>query len=932
MQPHPPGPEDREDRPESPTQSVDPILIEGLRIYTEQGAAAWQAYLEQHPTHAPRLQTLLSRLESVGIDPTGLPPTRLGPFQVLDRLGAGGMGIVWRCRRDGDDHDYAVKVVRPELLVAPGARERFVREMRTVSSLSHPGIVAIAAVDDAGPSPWYAMELVRGEALDQIVRLVQQSGPASPPTGALQALGVPSAGPDPSAETWVRGVAGVVVQVADALAFAHSRGVVHRDVKPSNILVTNQGRAVLIDFGLARPTDSTTITAAGMELGSLPYMAPEQLRGLAEPDARGDVYSLGVTLYQCLSLESPFQTATAEGTRRAVLGAMHRPLRSLNPAVSVDLATVCKVAMDPDPRRRYPTAAALAADLRRALAGDRPTARPPGPLLRLARWSQNHPLRASSTFAAVLLLVVLPSAIAWQQSRALAINLRLSDLHLVRDLVEKESTLWPARPERLGGPEGMDAWLAMAAEVIARGPEHRRELASLRQRALRIGTAEAVRRSEEARRLQKEIALLQNNLDRAREQKMAGWADWVVQLEDAQRPLHRRLDEIYCFVLDDDDDLVTFRRLAELAIRIEDLEVLAEHMRQRRASAPEFASRSLVDAAPLWQQTLAAIADRNANPRYRGLRMEPQFGLVPLGKDPQSGLFEFAYLPSGTAPQRGPDGKLQIADDTGIVLVLLPGGRVRIGADADPSGPHYDPNARQEETPSVLVRLDPFLLAKHELTHGQWHRQMGSYTGTWKPDYVPCDGASPLTVRNPVQPLSPRQAGTVVRRLGLELPTGAQWEYGARGGTTTPWWTGPDPEQLVGAENLYDQNTARLTDASNPAAVTLAGVQPADAWPYTAPVDAFRPNPFGLHDVLGNAPELCVDAARSYDLPMRDGDGCTDNVDNGSVRLPGYNCMPESSRVARRGDAGYDSLQGGVRAMRRIEGPWTIDPETPPGK
>ena len=84
--------------------------------------------------------------------------------------------------------------------------------------------------------------------------------------------------------------------------------------------------------------------------------------------------------------------------------------------------------------------------------------------------------------------------------------------------------------------------------------------------------------------------------------------------------------------------------------------------------------------------------------------------------------------------------------------------------------------------------------------------------------------------------------------------------------------------------------------------------------------------------MLGNSPELCVDAARSYDLPMRDGDGCTDNVDNGSVRLPGFNCLPESSRVARRGDVGYDSPQGGVRAMRRIEGPWTIDPETPPGK
>lgn len=927
--PSPPRDQEPEaDRPLSPTRSVDPILLEGLRTYTEQGATAWQLYLQQHPSRAAQLTGLLHRLESVGIDPRGLPPTRLGPFEVLGKHGDGGMGIVWRCRRDGDDRHYAVKVVRPELLGAPGARERFVREMRTVSSLHHPGIVAIEAVDDAEPAPWYAMELVEGKPFDEIVRQAQPAGPTRVPAGALAALGV-GEGETESAQAWIRGVLQVVAQVAEALAFAHSRGVVHRDVKPSNILVTPEGRAVLIDFGLARPADATTITAAGLELGSLPYMAPEQLRGIADPDARGDVYSLGVTLYQGLTLESPFQTSTAEGTRRAVLRAVTRPLRALNPNVGNDLATVCQVAMDPEPRRRYPNADEFARDLRRLLAGERPHARAPGPWLRMRRWAHNHPARAFGAFAAVLLLVVLPSAVAWQQSRALAINLRLSDLHLVQDLAEKERTLWPARPERLGGAEGMDAWLATAGEVIGRRARHRADLEALRQRATRIDEAEAVQRSDAARRLQKEIALLQNNIDQAKQQQMAGWADWVAQLQGAQAPLQRRLDEIYRYVLDDDEDLIAFRRLAELAIRIDEIEVLARRVGDRRSRAPELARRSLVDAAPLWQQTLTAIGDRSANPRYRGLRFEPQFGLVPLGRDPHSGLFEFAHLPSGRAPQRGPDGKLVLTDDCGIVLVLLPGGNARIGSDLLPAEPHYDPEAREEETPSVLVRLDPFLLAKHELTHGQWQRQMGSFTGTWKPGYVPCDGAAPVTLLHPVQPISPRMAAMVVRQLGLELPTGAQWEYGARGGTPTPWWTGREPASLIGAENLYDVGTGRLTDHNNPNASNWDGIQPADAWPFTAPVDALLPNPFGLHHVLGNASELCRDAARSYRSALRDGDGCTDNVDNGSIRLGAFSCLPGSCRVARRGDVGYDSNQGGVRAMRSLEGHWTIDPDLP---
>lgn len=927
MPSHPPDSAPTDGHAPEPTPPVDPILVEGMRIRAEGAPADWSRFLQRYPDHAARLEALVSGLESVG-----LSPRKHGAFEALDELGQGGMGIVWRCRRASDGKLFAVKVVRPELLVAPSTRERFVREVRTLRALAHPGIVAIEDVDDRAAAPWFAMELVDGESLERILRRGQASGAQHPAEGSLRALGTTQTGQETPAATWIRGVLRVVLQVAEALACAHEHGVVHRDVKPSNILVTPSGRAVLIDFGLARPADSTTITADGAEIGSLPYMAPELLNGLCEPDARTDVYALGVTMYQALCLASPFQTATAEGTRRAILRAMPLPLRRANSAVGDAVASVCQVAMDRDPRRRYASAALFAEDLKRVLAGTRPVARAPGAPLRTLRWIQRNPGLASAALAFVSLVVVLPSTIAWQQSRALAANLRLSDLHLAQDLTERERALWPARPERLPGPEGMDAWLAQTAEVVGRRSAHLAELAALQRRATPLTETEAIRRSDAARRIHEEIGRLEHNVATARSERMAGWEDWIEQLDATLRPLRRRLREVYGHALATDDDLTAFRRLAELAIDIDELEMASHRVQERRAHALAWAERSLVDAAPAWRSTLAAIADREANPRYRGLRLEPQFGLVPLGKDPHSGLFEFAHLPSGAPAVRDEGGHLQIDETTGIVLVLLVGGPTRVGADLLPTGPHYDAAAREEETPSIVVRLHPYFLSKYELTIGQWRRHAGHFAGRWKPGFLPSRGAEPITALHPVYPVSVRSASTLLMQLGLALPTGAQWENGARGGTTDPWWTGPDPRSLQGAENLFDATTRALTDQSNALPTAVTGLQDADAWPFTAPVAALRPNPFGLHHVLGNAPELCVDAARSLRLPMRDGDGCTDNVDNGSLRLGSFGCLPGSARVTRRGDLGYDTEEGGVRPMRRIEGAWTVLTDSSPTK
>ncbi|MBZ0153430.1 MAG: protein kinase [Planctomycetes bacterium] len=892
------------------THALDPLLFEGLRLLTEGGPAAWRAFLDAHPADAARLQQGLHHLETVGLHPLHVAPSRFGPYRVVNRLGGGGMGVVWHVEHEHDGREFAVKAVRPELLLADGSRERFLREMQTVRSLNHPGIVTIEAVGGDGPTPWFAMELVPGQSLQALVseRHADRRSLANAATTA----------------EWTHEVLTIVTQIAEALAHAHARGVVRRDVKASNILVTPAGRAVLIDFGLAHHADATTITRSGTELGSLPYMAPEVLGGAGEPDARSDLYSLGVTLYFALAGEMPFTGGTPEGLRQAILRACPVPLARRNPAVPDDLARVCRVAMDPDPRRRHRDAAAFVIDLRRVTAGQPPLTTPPGAWLQVRRWSRNHPSKAFGIVLALLVLVVMPSLYAWQQARALAVSQRLSDLHLVKELNARAPELWPASPERLPGAEGIDAWLATTAELLLRQPRHVQDLRQLRTKGRAIPREQAIVTSRAASKLAAGLAVLHNNLEVARQQMPAGWEDWVRQLEQARAPLQRRLDEVYGYAFASDDDLISHRRLAELTLSLDEL---AEHQRSvqsRRSKALDLQRTTLVEATAAWTTTLAAIADTARNPQYRGLCLQPQFGLLPLGQDPHSLLFEFAHLASGAPAVRDADGTLRLADDSGIVLVLLPGGNVRIGADRDAAGPHHDPDAELLETPSIVVQLDPFFLSKYELTQGQWQAQTGSLAGIWKPGYQPRADLPAVTLRHPIQPISVKQATMVLRQLGLQLPTGAQWEYGARGNTATPRWTGREPLSMAGAENAFDATAFALLPPTQQRDWALLSMLPAEPWPLTAPVDSLRPNPFGLYHVLGNADELCRDAVRSYALPLRPGDGCSDNVDNGSRRLAAFNSHPGNIRVSKRGDVPYEEPAGGVRPMRAIDGAWSL--------
>lgn len=274
----------------------------------------------------------------------------------------------------------------------------------------------------------------------------------------------------------------------------------------------------------------------------------------------------------------------------------------------------------------------------------------------------------------------------------------------------------------------------------------------------------------------------------------------------------------------------------------------AKTIRQRSVDGP--------DARRLWAQASAAI--RNS-PQYGGLELAPQLGLLPLGMDPRSQLWEFAHLQTGDPAVRGADGKLVLTEETGLVFVLLPGGKFWMGAQRlDPGGRNYDPLANDDESPVHEVELSPYFLSKYELTQGQWQR----IAATNPSHYRPPGGFAP-SLLHPVEKVNWSMGAELLALLGLSLPSEAQWECGARGGTTTAWWTGQERESLRGKVNLADR-TAKNAGASWLAANDWPDLE--DGCVAHCEVGTYPANAFGLHEVAGNVWEWCLDgyAPRSY--------------------------------------------------------------------
>jgi hypothetical protein len=369
-------------------------------------------------------------------------PERLGRFRLLRTLGGGGMGVVHLAHDEDLDREVALKVIRPEHLYFEGARERFRREVGTVAKLAHPNVVPVYSVGEEGGVPYFAMEHVRGCSLAEALSDLGGHDPATLTGRDLARVvfaraaraegaeeGEPAALPDHGADaggwlyagTWEETCLRIVRQVAGALDHAHGRGVLHRDIKPSNVMLTADGasRALLLDFGLASSSGSSSLTASSARLGSLPYMSPEQTRGeLGGLDARCDVYGLGVTLFELLTMRQAFAGPSDPEVLLAIQRSDHAGPRELNPALSWEAETVCLTAMDAEPGRRYASAADLARDLDNVLSHHPVEARRAGAWLRLRRFVQRRPTASVAAALGAILLIGGPSLYAWQQHEA----------------------------------------------------------------------------------------------------------------------------------------------------------------------------------------------------------------------------------------------------------------------------------------------------------------------------------------------------------------------------------------------------------------------------------------------------------------------------------------------------------------------------------
>ncbi|HET9328784.1 MAG TPA: bifunctional serine/threonine-protein kinase/formylglycine-generating enzyme family protein, partial [Candidatus Eisenbacteria bacterium] len=726
-------------------------------------------------------------------------------YRILELLGEGGMAVVFLAEQLAPvRRRVALKIVK----IGRQAQEdvaRFSSEIQALALMNHPNIARVYEAGATGDGRLcFAMEYVAGRRLLEYCDDSRLS---------------------------VRERLELFVAVCHAVQHAHQNGIIHRDLKPSNVLVQTDGKTPapkLIDFGLAKfvhrlRSGESVVTQKGLLIGSLEYMSPEQARPeQLETDTRTDIYSLGVVLHELVTGVRP-APASAEASspldgleriwkgeecmlasrRVASLGEKASECarrRGTDPAALVkelrgDLDWIIAKAIEFDRVRRYASASELAADLERHLRDEPVVAGPGSPRYRLGKLAKRHRgliLATAATMVALLIGFIVSMGLYLENRQARKLleaqreHIQLSaDAYQLEHLIRQADQIVPGRPEQI--PQ-LEAWVQMAeSAALRRLPDHRRRLAELRGQEVDVKST--------ADQMDEEIL-----------------TEYLPKLERFASPTGTLSD-----------------------------------VRARLAFARQVRFATIESRRQAWDAAIASIANRSQSPWYGGLRISPQLGLVPIGRDPQSGLWEFAHLQSGQPASRGATGHIRMTDSTGIVLVLIPGGRYFMGATPDrralPAGAgNLDPFSRLEESPVHEVALDPFFISKFEMTQGQWRRLMHENpsecaAGT-RPDNMPY--VHSLT--HPVERVNHEEAMRAASLLGLTLPTEAQWEYAARAGTMTPaWWGTPGAAQ--GFANAADEASRR----SHRRDWEYAPWD--DGYAGSSPVGIYRPNRFGLHDV-----------------------------------------------------------------------------------
>lgn len=754
---------------------------------------------------------------------TELPLASIGPYEVLKLLGRGGFGTVYLAlQKEPVRREVALKVLNPGMDFAE-IRARFEVERETLNLMKHPGISMLldAGVTEEG-EPYFAMEYVPGV-----------------PIGAYLEKN----------DLGLRERLALFQKVCDAVQHAHNKGVIHRDLTANNVLVEDidgQPSPKIIDFGIAKSIGSalnvSMHTSEGQAMGTPAYMSPEQAKGdLAQIDTRTDIYTLGVLLYQILTGTLPM---TDDDLRNAGVRILQMiceyepplPSQRISSGLGTtttfslrgDLDWITSKAIEKDPKERYASVAELSEDIRRYLEDEPVIAGPHSTWYRVRKVILRN--RAVFTGAAAVLLALVIGLIVslklFFQSSANAEDARghlarfnhLSDVLLLESLREEWGELGPGRPESI---EELEAWLARGEGLVDR-------IEVLRS-ALVVAEANSSTDSTKG------------------DPSNAGEGFLARELRDL---------------------------IAELVEFDESPSSALANVRSRLAWARVVEAETVGAHRDAWARAADTVRQ---DPRFGGLQLEPQIGIVPLGADPESGLVEFFLPRTGRAPGRGLDGRLIPHEEAGVVLVLLPGGPFELGSQkSNPDAPRYDEGSVLSETwqeevdgewiPRLApVELAPFLISKYEISRAQWRR----ITAGEQPSATQGEAYEEFKVSDlcPVENVTWRRAREVLRQFDLELPTEAQWEYACRAGTNSPWYTGPEEQDLLGHANLADI-TARDSGLQWE---IFDGAVLEDGYVYSSPIGTFEPNPFGLYDMHGNVFERCLEPFGHYDPAMMEG-------------------------------------------------------------
>ncbi len=437
-------------------------LPEGEREAFVRGAAANEAeaervlqLLRQAATQSDILERPVAELfEQLSRQAGG----RIAEFELLERIGAGGMGVVFRARDTKLRRDVAIKILAPHLATSQQARGKLLDEAQAAAKLQHPNIVPVYKCDSDGGVDFIVSEYIRGSTVAAELLAERARRSAAEDTAG--------------ARNWQRRCTEWAAGVADALETAHRAGIVHRDVKPSNILLDEQGRPRLTDFGIALDMTEDTLTQESTAVGTCFYMSPEQATAArARVDHRSDIYSLGVVLYEMLSLQRPFDGSSVAAVLQAVLLSDPPSLRKRARGIPRDLETICAKAMRRNPVERYQTVGHLSADLRSYLAGDPILARPEGLVRRVARTI----LRRRVWFASGALVLLAGAAIGaalWalseRDSKGVRVRVNCVEADARIAIVDLESGTVAARPRRAASvwlPVGRYRVVAASARV-----------------------------------------------------------------------------------------------------------------------------------------------------------------------------------------------------------------------------------------------------------------------------------------------------------------------------------------------------------------------------------------------------------------------------------------------------------------------------------